>query len=69
MSAATGEAAAVIVDEPVVIGEVWLRQKRGVGIRQVGSVDEQHRLTASLHPVLQLPTIDWNAIGYDTLLG
>ena len=36
MSAAAGEAAAVIVDEPVVIGKGWLRQKRGVGIRQDG---------------------------------
>ena len=37
MPAAAGEAAPVVVDEPVVFGEGRLRQERGKGIGEDGS--------------------------------
>jgi hypothetical protein len=69
MSAAPGEAAPVVGNEPVIVGKGRLRQERGKGIGQHGAVDEQHRLPRPSHVVLQLPASDWNAIGHDTLLG
>ena len=68
MSAAAGEATPVVLDEPVVISKGGLRQEWGKGISEHGTVDEQHRLTAPSHLVLQLSAVDGTAIGHDALL-
>jgi hypothetical protein len=52
MPAAAGEPSSVVVNEPVVINEVWLRQERGQGIGEVGPVDEQHGLSCTPDLVL-----------------
>jgi hypothetical protein len=58
MPAAAGEAATVVGNEPVVIGQGRLRQERGKGIRQDSAVDEQHRLAAASDLVFKFPAID-----------
>ena len=54
---AARESAAVVVDDPIPIGQRWLVHERRVLVGQQPSVQEQYRLTRSLRLVLELDVV------------